>query len=359
MLYRGSGQFKSTYAQDQAIFPLAQDRWACAAALVVAFVVVPLWADEYWLQAILIPFLVFALLTIGLNILVGYCGQLSLGTGAFASVGAISTYKLTTAFPDLNMIVVFLLSGLITAFVGIVFGSPSLRIKGFYLAVATLAAQFFINWISNRMAWFYNYSPSGSITAPPRKMFGVMVTGPEASAEARYLLTLGIVMVLALLAKNLVRGHLGRSWMAIRDRDIAAELIGIRPLPAKLMAFAISSFYIGVAGALSIFTWLGGFDIGASFRVEISFQVLFMVIVGGMGSILGSFMGAAFITSVPILLTNLPPALGLQIDVALLKHLEVMFFGALIIFFLAVEPGGLARLWQIAKEKLRLWPFPH
>jgi branched-chain amino acid transport system permease protein len=190
-------------------------------------------------------------------------------------------------------------------------------------------------------------------------MFGVMVTGPEASAEARYLLTLGIVMVLALLAKNLVRGHLGRSWMAIRDRDIAAELIGIRPLPAKLMAFAISSFYIGVAGALSIFTWLGGFDIGASFRVEISFQVLFMVIVGGMGSILGSFMGAAFITSVPILLTNLPPALGLQIDVALLKHFEVMFFGALIIFFLAVEPGGLARLWQIAKEKLRLWPFPH
>ncbi len=358
MLYRESGQFKTAYADDQAIFPIAQDRWFLAIALVIAFVVIPLTADEYMLQAVLIPFLIFALATIGLNLLLGYCGQLSLGTGGFMAVGGYAAYKLTTAFPDMNMIIVFALSGLIAAFVGIMFGVPSLRIKGFYLAVATLAAQFFLQWMFNKVAWFYNYSPSGTITAPPRTMFGVMVTGPEATAEVRYFVTLCIVMVLALVAKNLVRGHLGRSWMAIRDMDIAAEIIGIRPMQTKLSAFAISSFYCGVAGALTVFTWLGSVETEA-FAITISFQVLFMVIIGGLGSILGSFLGAAFITSVPILLTNLPQAFGLQIAIDTQKHFEVMIFGSLIIFFLIVEPHGFARLWQIAKEKLRLWPFPY
>jgi branched-chain amino acid transport system permease protein len=256
------------------------------------------------------------------------------------------------------MIVVFALSGLIAACVGVVFGVPSLRIKGFYLAVATLASQFFLQWLFNKVAWFYNYSPSGTITAPPRTMFGVMVTGPEATAEVRYFVTLCIVMLLALVAKNLVRGHIGRSWMAIRDMDIAAEIIGIRPMQAKLSAFAISSFYCGVAGALMVFTWLGSVETEA-FNIDISFQVLFMVIIGGLGSVLGSFLGAAFITAVPILLTNLPPAFGLRVAIDTQKHFEVMIFGGLIIFFLIAEPLGLARLWQIGKEKLRLWPFPY
>ena len=358
MLYREAGQFKSSYGADQAIFPIIQDRWFIALALIVAFVVVPLTASEYAFQAVLIPFLIFSMAAIGLNILTGYCGQLSLGTGAFMAVGAYATYKMTTAFPELNIIVVFLLSGLVAAGVGILFGIPSLRIKGFYLAVATLAAQFFIIWIFNKVSWFYNYNPSGNITAPPRDFVGIMVTGPQATAEVRYLVALTVVAVFALAAKNLVRCRIGRSWMAIRDMDIAAEIIGIRPFQTKLLAFAISSFYCGVAGAMMVFLWLGSAETEA-FDIFVSFDVLFMVIIGGLGSILGSFLGAAFIVIVPVLLTNAPLLFGIHMPIDLQKHIEVMLFGSLIIFFLIVEPNGFARLWQIAKEKLRLWPFPY
>jgi len=357
VIYREAGQFKTSYASDQAIFPIPQDR-VFVGVVCVAAVLVPLFANEYWLQAILIPFLIYSLAALGLNLLTGYAGQLSLGTGGFMAVGAYSAFKLTSAFPGLDIVVVFLIAGLITAGVGVVFGLPSLRIKGFYLAVATLAAQFFLIWLFNRVAWFVNYAPSGTITAPPRTVLGVMVTGPQATAGARYLTALALVAVFALLAKNLVRGRVGRAWMAIRDRDIAAEIIGIRPLRTKLLAFAVSSFYCGVAGAEFVFLYLGSAETLA-FDIALSFLVLFMVIIGGLGSILGSFLGAGFILLVPVFLTNAPRAVGIDLPVALAKQLEVMVFGALIIFFLIAEPSGLARLWQIAKEKLRLWPFPH
>jgi branched-chain amino acid transport system permease protein len=327
--------------------------------LLVAAIVVPsLWANEYWLQAILIPFLVYALAAVGLNLLTGYAGQLSLGTGGFMAVGAYSAFKITSAYPQLNIILVFVLSGLITAGVGLLFGIPSLRIKGFYLAVATLAAQFFLTWLLNRVPWFVNYASSGTITAPPRTIFGVMVTGPEATARARYLVALAIAAILALAAKNLVRGRLGRSWMAIRDMDIAAEIIGIRPLGTKLLAFGISSFYCGIAGAELVFLYFGSAETLA-FDIAISFLVLFMIIIGGLGSILGSFLGAAFIVLVPIFLTNAPRLVGLRPPVDLQKEIELMIFGGLIILFLIAEPLGLARLWQIIKQKLRLWPFPY
>ena len=361
MFYREAGQFKTSYTADQAIFPIRQDLWFIALVLIAAFVAVPLLmqgADDYMYQAVLIPFLILSLAAIGLNILTGYAGLLSLGTGAFMAVGAYATYKITTAFPELDIVVVFVLSGLVTAAVGIVFGLPSLRIKGFYLAVATLAAQFFILWLFNKVPWFYNYFPSGTITAPPREFLGVLVTGPEASAQSRYLMVLSFVAVLALLAKNLIRGRIGRQWMAIRDMDIAAEIIGIRLLPNKLLAFAISSFYCGVAGALYVFCYLGSAETEA-FDIFLSFNVLFMIIIGGLGSILGSFLGAAFITLLPVLLTNTPHFLGFAMRADMQKHIEFMVFGALIIVFLIAEPRGLARLWQIAKEKLRRWPFPY
>ena len=358
MIYREAGQFKTSYASDQAIFAIAQDRWFVGLATVAAFVVPPLAANEYWLQAVLIPFLIYSLAAIGLNLLTGYAGQLSLGTGGFMAVGAYAAFKLTTAFPPLNIIVVFVLSGLVAASVGLVFGIPSLRIKGFYLAVATLAAQFFLVWLFNKVPWFVNYASSGTITAPNRAVFGVILTGPNATAPVRYVTALALVVVFALLAKNLVRGRVGRSWMAIRDRDIAAEIIGVRPLRTKLLAFGISSFYCGVAGAELVFLYFGSAETLA-FDVTLSFLVLFMVIIGGLGSILGSFLGAAFIVLVPILLTNAPQTVGLHLPVALQKQIELMVFGGLIIFFLIVEPLGLARLWQISKEKLRLWPFPH
>jgi len=358
VIYREAGQFKTSYASDQAIFPIVQDRWVAGLVLVTAILVPPLVANEYWLQAILIPFLVYALAAIGLNLLTGYAGQLSLGTGGFMAVGAYSAFKLTTAFPRVSVLLVFLASGVIAAAVGLVFGLPSLRIKGFYLAVATLASQFFLIWLFNKVPWFVNYASSGTITAPNRAVLGVLVTGPNATARARYLVALGLVAVFALVAKNLVRGRIGRSWMAIRDRDIAAEIIGVRPLRTKLLAFGISSFYCGVAGAELVFLFLGSAETLA-FDINQSFLVLFMVIIGGVGSILGSFLGSAFIILVPILLTNTPHWLGIRMPVALQKELELMVFGGLIILFLIVEPHGLARLWQVTKEKLRLWPFPY
>ncbi|HET7670568.1 MAG TPA: branched-chain amino acid ABC transporter permease [Burkholderiales bacterium] len=358
MLYREAGQFRSTYFQDQQIFPIRQDRIAFAVLMVVAFVVVPLVGDQYWLSAILTPFLIFALAAIGLNILTGYAGQLSLGTAAFMAVGAFMAYNFVLRMPWLGVIPSFILAGLCAAAVGIVFGLPSLRIKGFYLAVATLACQFFVLWVIQRWGWVTNNSTSGVITAQAVTLFGYPLVTPV----AKYLFTLAIVVVMALLAKNLMRSETGRAFMAVRDMDVAASVIGIPMMKTKLLAFAISSFYCGVAGALYAYTYLGTVEPEA-FTLDLSFRILFMIIIGGVGSILGSFLGAAFITLFPIFLNIasgwLSHGFGIDIPHAMVSNLEFIIFGGLIIFFLIVEPNGLARLWQIAKEKLRLWPFPH
>src|SRR5262250_1070678 len=352
MIYREVGQFKTNYAADQAIFPIRQDRWLMLATLALAYFVIPAVGSEYWLLTIMIPFLVYALAALGLNLLTGYAGQVSLGTGGFMAVGAFATYKLTTSFPGLNIVPILLIAGLIAAAVGMLFGFPSLRIKGFYLAVATLAAQFFLIWMFNKFPWFYNYSASGVISAPPRAVFGrIFVTGAEADPRAKYLFVLTVVVLLALAAKGLVRGRIGRSWMAIRDMDVAAEIIGIRPLRTKLLAFALSSFYCGIAGAMWAFIYTSAVEASA-FEIDRSFQILFMIIIGGLGSILGSFLGAAFIVLLPIFLDNAPRLMGFEIPVNTVTNLQSMIFGALIIFFLVVEPRGLARLWQIGKEKL-------
>ncbi len=358
MFYREAGDFKTSYAEDNQTFPIRFDRWGYWTLLVVAAVVVPFFVNGYWASAFLIPFLIYAIAAIGLNILVGYCGQVSLGTGGFMAVGAYSSYKLMTAFPWLDMISITILSGLITAAVGALFGLPSLRIKGFYLAVATLAAQFFLVWLFNKVPWFYNYSASGQINAPERSLFGFLVTGPNTNPAVVYLFCLGFVLVLAWVARNLTRGTVGRKWMAIRDMDIAAEIIGVNPLRAKLSAFAVSSFFIGISGSLFFTVYLGAVEVGEAFGITKSFLVLFMVIIGGLGSIFGSFAGAAFLVLLPVALKLIGvDMLGWPTDVV--SHLNLVVVGALIIFFLVVEPHGLAQLWRLTKEKLRLWPFPH
>jgi branched-chain amino acid transport system permease protein len=358
MLYREAGDFKATYREDSQTFPIAFDRWRYYAVLAFAVLVVPLLITDYWEKSILLPFLVYSLIAIGLNILTGYCGQVSLGTGAFMAVGAYAAYKLMTAFPDLNIAIIVLLSGVVTAAVGVVFGLPSLRIKGFYLAVATLAAQFFLVWLLNKVPWFYNESASGQITAPERTLLGVAITGPNAPPQATYLFCLAFVIVFAWAARNLTRGWVGRSWMAIRDMDIAAEIIGVNPMMAKLSAFAVSSFYIGIGGALFFAVYLGAAEVGEAFNIDKSFLVLFMIIIGGLGSIFGSFAGAAFLVVLPVILkVVMVDTLGWPTDLA--AHLRLVIVGGLIILFLILEPHGLAQLWRLAKEKLRLWPFPH
>lgn len=352
MLYRENGQFKTSYAADQQIFPILQDRVVILALIAAAFIMVPYLASEYLFRAILIPFLILSLAALGLNILVGYCGQISLGTGGFMAVGAYGAYNFLMRIEGLPPVVAILLGGVCATVVGVLFGIPSLRIKGLYLAVATLAAQFFCDWAFLRIKWFTLDSASGSVNVSNLSLLGWSIDTPA----DKYLFCLGFVVVFALVAKNLVRSHIGREWMAMRDMDVAASVIGIRPVYAKLTAFAVSSFFVGVAGALWGFVYLGAWE-PAAFSIDRSFQLLFMVIIGGLGSIMGSFFGAAFIVVLPIALDLLGVRLGF--DVALASHLTFMIYGALIIFFLIVEPHGLARLWSIAKEKLRLWPFPH
>ncbi len=321
MLYRENGQFKSTYRADQQMLPILQDRILMLALLAFAFVVVPFAASNYLFLSILIPFLILALAAIGLNLLVGYCGQISIGHAAFMAVGAYAAYNLVLRLPVLNFLVVLVLAGFIAAAVGMVFGIPSLRIKGLYLAVATLAAQFFMDWLFARVKWFTDYSHSGSVSTAPVELLGWRIDSPP----EKYVFLLAVLVVFTLLAKNLAR---------------------------------VSSFYCGVAGALWGFIQLGAWE-PLAFNLTLSLNLLFMIIIGGMGSILGSYFGAAFIVTLPILLNQLPQWLGVPLSTAMASNLEFMIFGALIIFFLIVEPHGLARLWAIGKEKLRLWPFPH
>jgi branched-chain amino acid transport system permease protein len=358
MLYRENGQFKTNYRADLQIFPILQDRIAILALIAFAFIGVPLLADDYFFRAILIPFTIMSLAALGVNILVGYCGQISLGSGAFMAVGAYGAYNFFVRFPDMPLVPALLLGGLCATVFGVFFGLPSLRVRGLYLAVATLAAQFFSDWMFLRIKWLLNDSDSGSVSVNGLQVFGL----PIESAVSKYVFCLSVLVVLALLAKNLVRSAIGREWMAIRDMDVAAAVIGIRPMYAKLSAFAVSSFIVGVAGALWAFVYLGSWE-PAAFSVEISFKLLFMVIIGGLGSIMGAFFGAAFIVITPIALNLILPALfglfGMEISTAGLSHAELMIFGGLIVWFLIVEPHGLAKLWSIGKQKLRIWPFPH
>ncbi|MCB9944289.1 MAG: branched-chain amino acid ABC transporter permease [Geminicoccaceae bacterium] len=382
MIYRETGVFKTSYAQDQAILRVPLDQYGLIFWIVLAFVIIPMTASDYALSDLATPFLIMSLAALGLNVLTGYCGQMSLGTGAFMATGGFMTYKLITAFPppafltqfsilgfaplDIHFPVMLVLAGLITAATGLLFGLPSLKIKGLYLAITTLAAQFFLIWLFIKVPWFTNYSPAGIAPAPPQTIFGIEVTGAASPVINRYLFVLTITVLAALMVKNVTRCRHGRSWMAIRDMDIAAEIIGISPTFAKLSAFAFSSFLIGVAGALWAFVKINSVQTDA-YTILVSFQVLFMVIIGGLGTVLGSFLGAAFVITVPILLniglTALNPglqALGFGgFEVAMIKHIEFMIFGALIIYFLIVEPHGFARLWQIAKQKMRTWPFPY
>jgi branched-chain amino acid transport system permease protein len=353
MIYREAGRLKTSYLEDRAIFRLPQDQ-ALFMALMTVAVLLPLFAGSYLLESILIPFLVLSLAAVGLNVVTGFAGQISLGSAGFMAVGAFIVYAIQTRLPALGFPLAFLLAGLTAALLGMGVGLCSARIRGFYIAVATLAAQFILEWVFTHVKWFTNNDATGVVTTRALSIFGISFDTPA----RKYLLTLGVVVALAWVAKNLTRSAIGRSWMAVRDMEVAAASMGIRPLAAKLSAFAVSSFYCAIAGALWSFVYLGAVDPEA-FTLQRSFNVLFMIIIGGLGSIMGSFLGAAFISIIPIALTNLSALLGRQIQADTLSNLELMTFGGLIVLFLILEPHGLARLASLAREKLRAWPYPY
>lgn len=252
--------------------------------LAIAYGVVPLLGSDYLFEAILLPFLALSLAGLGLNILTGYAGQVSLGSAAFMAVGAFAAFNLNLRVDGLPLIVSMILAGLAAAGIGLVFGLPSLRLKGFYLAVSTLAAQFFVQWALTKFSWFSNDSASGVIDAPQLSVSGFVFDDPV----GRYYFALTVVAVLTLLAHRLVNSQTGRNFIAVRDNETAARIIGVPVLKTKLLAFAISSFIIGIAGVLWAFAYLRTVE-PAGFNLDRSFQVLFIVIIGGLASIRGAF----------------------------------------------------------------------
>ena len=318
--------------------------------MLIALVLIPITVKSgYWYSSILIPWLCLALASIGQQIVMGYAGQLALGAAGFMAAGAFACYNLILRIPDIPFFVALALSGLIAAAFGILFGLPSLRVRGIYLMVATLASQFFIVWMIDKFGWFKNYDSSGIITAQDIVIMGKSFTSPM----EMYLVIVFVVTILTLLAVNMARGSTGRNWMAVRDMDIAAESMGISLLRTKLQAFAISAFYCGVAGALFAFTYLKSLE-PVAFDIKLSFKILFMVILGGLGTINGAFIGAAFILLFPVLLNSVGNnVFHGAIDATIISSIEQVVFGVLIIVFMIYEPLGMAKLWENLKLKFK------
>ncbi len=372
MFYRGGGQIVSNYLQDRRMLPIRQDRWFLFAALFAMFFVVPNIADDYWLSAILIPLMVFTLASLGLNILTGYTGQLSLGTGGFMLTGAIAAFNFIYRFEGMPLLLAFILAGIVTGLVGVVFGLPSIRIKGFYLIVSTLAAHYFLLWFFRTYTYFVNYDRAGVVLLsskyydttwltfdPANYYLPTLTTININTAIGKYYIALITLILLTLAAKNLTRGLFGRNMMAVRDMDIAASVVGIRVAITKLVASFLSTFYIGISGALFSFCYTTNIDLRMH-ELDRGFQVLFMIIIGGLGTISGAFLGAAFVYLFDIILSLVGDKIfGGAFDSAFVENLSKMLVGIIIILLLIKEPGGFAALWQKYKGKLTNWPFPH
>ncbi len=354
MFYSQARQLRTSFGEDLILLPAREDRIVIIILLAILFIFIPFFANEYWIGSIFIPVMILSIAAIGANLLMGYAGLFSLGTGGLMAVGAYTSYKLATNVPEIPVIIDFLIGGLMAAIVGVLFGLTSLRLRAFYLAIATLAAQFFLEWIFSRVAWFWNYHPSGVASTSSITVFGFSL----ASEVNAYLFVLIVTIIFAVLAKNIVRSHFGRQWIAIRDNEISAEFIGVNIPVTKLVVFAVSSFYCGVAGGLWAFLYLQNVTVSA-FTIDMSFKIMFIVIIGGLGSIFGSFIGAIFIFLLPLALYEMPALLNFQINSQVQSYIEIITFGILIIFFLIVEPLGLAKLWFTMRDKLRAWPYPY
>jgi branched-chain amino acid transport system permease protein len=322
------------------------------ALLVVGYGVIPIVGSSYLFEAILTPFLALSLAAVGLNLLTGYAGQVSLGSAAFMAVGAYAAYNFNLRVHGLPLLATFVLAGLVATALGIVFGLPSLRLRGFYLAVSTLAAQFFVQWALTKFSWFSNNNPSGVIDAPSLRILGLSFD----SSIGRYLFALTIVVVLTLLAWRLVNTQIGHNFIAVRDNELAARVIGVPVLRTKLLAFAISSFIVGVAGVLWAFAYLRTVE-PAGFNLDRSFQIVFIIIIGGLASIRGAFFGAALLVVFPLILSRVGSfLLGDRFDSGVLDMSQRIVLGLLIIFFLIAEPDGLAALWDRLKRRLLSTP---
>ena len=355
MFHRETGVFKTSYASDMALYPLPIARGTVIGLLVLFIVIVPLVFGEYYLSIINLV-LISIVGALGLNILVGYTGQISIGHGAFMSVGAYTAANLAVR-AGLPFWITLPAGGLMAALIGAVVGIPSLRIKGLYLAIATLAGQLIIEWIINHVPWISG-GTQASIQVPRPSLFGFEIK----TQGQLYFFLLFFALIAIVAALNLVRSRIGRAFVAIRDQDIAAEIIGIDIFRYKLIAFAISSFYAGVCGVL--YTYYFGIANYEQFQLGVSIEYLAMIIIGGLGSVLGSILGAAFVTLLPLVIRTVMESVGAFFFAAnemstVVSSMRLVIFGALIIVFLVLEPEGLNRLWRNIRNYFRAWPFSY
>ncbi|WLR52653.1 branched-chain amino acid ABC transporter permease [Bacillus tianshenii] len=346
----GCGTYKTRYNKDMAIFTVqrVKVRMIILAALAFLF---PLLTNDY-VVGLATLCAIASVGAIGLNILTGFTGQISIGVGAFLGVGGYTSAILTSTL-GLSFWVAIPVAGAVTAAVGALFGIPSLRLKGLYLAIATLAAQFIILFVISRWTSLTGGTSGMVLQRPSIGSFSFM------SASSYYYLCLVVLLVTIIYSLNLFRSRIGRAFLAVRDRDVAAQIMGINLFKYKVLSFAISSFFVGIAGALlAHYTMIVSPEL---YSINVSIQYLAMILVGGLGSILGSILGAVFITLLPV-------GLGFVVDFITvfmpnmqnaLAAFQELTFGAVIILFLIFEPGGLAHIWSNIKNYFKLWPFSY
>jgi branched-chain amino acid transport system permease protein len=347
MIAPETGVFKTSYRADMALHRLPFARAAMLTFLLAMYAGVPLIASNYQMY-VLNTMLVACIGALGLNLLTGYAGQISIGHGAFLGVGAFTSAILVSRF-NVPLLASVPLAGLTSALIGLLFGVPSVRIKGLYLAIATLAAQVIIDWFLSRPA----IAGTGSIAAPRPALLQ--------DDRAYYFLLLSVAILAVVLAENLLRTRIGRAMIAVRDQDIAASVIGVDVVRYKLLAFGLSAFYAGTAGAL--LGHLGQAVNYEQFQLDVSIQYLAMIVIGGLGSIPGSIFGAVFMTLLPLGLRSLVGAIPLDFvpggSAMIVSSAQFFLFGLVIVAFMALQPHGLARIWRDAKDYLRLWPFSY
>lgn len=353
MFFRQCGIRHVSYEADWRLWPIPFDRLQVG-AIVAAAVSAPLWLPSLYLGSYVMPVIIFAAAALGLDLIMGRAGQIHVGYAAILAVGAYTAVHVARTGVPFELALVA--AGVASAVVGLLAGGTALRVKGLYLAIGTLALQFLVEWVIVHVPAI----GGGAQTTLQAPQVRLLASIPVTTLTGRYWLALGWCAIVTVFMLNVGRTGFGRALVALRERDYAAAVLGVNVFGYKLLAFSVSSFIGGVTGAILAFTYYRAVT-PEQFSLDVSIQLLAMALIGGLGRVLGSFFGAAFVFVVPIVLSAAVPqllgAVGLALPIAVLSHLQIIVYGALIVGFILVEPLGLAKLYDNVRNYFLVWPF--